>query len=252
MNPTFCLREIKLRKLNIKDTTQEFDQYIPEDITDKDLLINYYNNNRFKYSQTCTINIIKHLPINQEDQKIVEVIATDHSSYLDEAYYDLESDGRFYISHLILPTKEWLESFLSEGNSLNLEIYVTDGNSIYLYSNGEYISQNPEDMITKSDEGTTISKHNQYYFSICHLYRCYIEHCKKLFDGSVARCSDKSKVDTFNRDFLWMTINVLKYYIEFGQLAEAQRILEEVNYCGTFCNDIYNNPQTTSGCGCNK
>lgn len=171
MNPTFCLREIKLCKLNIKDTTQEFDQYIPEDITDKDLLINYYNNNRFKYSQTCTINIIKHLPINQEDQKIVEVIATDHSSYLDEAYYDLESDGRFYISHLILPTKEWLESFLSEGNSLNLEIYVTDGNSIYLYSNGEYISQSPEDMITKSDEGTTISKHNQYYF----LYVIYID-----------------------------------------------------------------------------
>lgn len=251
MNPTFCLKE-RVCKLNIKDTTQEFDQYIPEDITDQELLINYYNNNRFKYSQTYTINIIKQIPISQEERKVTEIIATDHSSYLDEAYYDIPHDGRFHITHIILPSKEWLEQFLESGAHLNLEIYVTDGDNIYLYSNGEYISQNPEDLISKSDEGTTLSKYSQYHFSICNLYKCYIEHCKKLFNLSVARCADKSKVDTFNRDFLWMTINVLKYYIQFGQLDEAQRILEEINYCGTFCNDVYDNPQITSGCGCNK
>ena len=49
-----------------------------------------------------------------------------------------------------------------------------------------------------------------------------------------------------------MTINIIKYYVEMTQLLEAQRLLEEVNFCGGMCNgqDVFE--QQASGCGCNK
>ena len=68
----------------------------------------------------------------------------------------------------------------------------------------------------------------------------------------MAHCRPNCKpkdVDYFSRDFLWMTLNVMDYLIERGQFNEAQRILEAINYCGGFCNNIKNDNK--SMCGCN-
>ena len=47
-------------------------------------------------------------------------------------------------------------------------------------------------------------------------------------------------VDYFPRDFLWMTLNIIDYLIGRCQYMEAQRILEEISYCGGFCKNLKN------------
>ena len=45
-----------------------------------------------------------------------------------------------------------------------------------------------------------------------------------------------------------MTINVIKYYVELGQLMEAQRLLEELIKCGGICNDTQSPGKKSCGC----
>jgi hypothetical protein len=60
--------------------------------------------------------------------------------------------------------------------------------------------------------------------------------------------SYKQKI--FNRDVLWMGINVIKYSLEVSQYYEAQRILEDLTRCGNLCDTSLINP--TYDCGCNN
>jgi hypothetical protein len=97
-------------------------------------------------------------------------------------------------------------------------------------------------------EGTTIKKCKIEVFFTGNLQQCYINHCKKFFTNGLNQCSDASD-DTFTRDFIWMTLNVLDYLIGFKQFKEAQRILENFDKCGGFCDNsriIKNN----CSCGC--
>lgn len=238
-------------KIRMKDLTQESDEYISEDITTERSLQNYYYNNRFKYSQTYTVNIIKYNSI--EEEKLFDPIFTNHDTYLDEAYLDLEKDGYYTVNHFVLPSIEWTLNELSKTDNISKhgkKIYTTDGEKLYQVVNNKLIEIEPKVLVEVNTEDTTISKVVQDTFSICYLYQCYISICKQLFNSTIIKClTTDSKDLIFKRDFLWMTLNVMKYYTEFGQLYEAQRLLENINYCGTFCNETIKT--TNSGCGCN-
>lgn len=58
----------------------------------------------------------------------------------------------------------------------------------------------------------------------------------------------------YNRDIIWMAINVIKYLIELGQYYEAQRVLEDITQCGGICKDVMVDKNTIGGggCGCNN
>lgn len=81
--------------------------------------------------------------------------------------------------------------------------------------------------------------------------------CNEILNMNLLKCKSKNAdLDNliFKRDFVWMTINVIKYSVSLGQYAEAQRILEQVNTCNGFCDSINNKYKTlnrSSGCGCN-
>ena len=70
-------------------------------------------------------------------------------------------------------------------------------------------------------------------FSICNLMKCYIKHAEDFLRSRMARCVDN--IHAFERDLVWTTINVIRYLIHFNQFEEAQRILEEINYCNNIC-----------------
>ena len=55
MNPIVEVQNIDKCSLIITDVTQDSNEYIPEDEVDVE---NYYARNRFKYSETYTINVI--------------------------------------------------------------------------------------------------------------------------------------------------------------------------------------------------
>lgn len=254
MNPVFKICSLPNCILNITDQTQEDGQYIPEDIMDDVSLEGYYQGNKFKYSQTYTINIIEH---NATTGSTIEtVLYTEHCSYLDEAYYTLTKDGYYTIYHLILPSINWLEEELQKEDSIlnsGIAIYVTDGAKIYHYYNGQITEQEPAVIKDINTQETTISRIEGDSFSICFLYECYINLCKQIFNSMNIRClnqNDNLSDLIFKRDFLWMTINVIKYYTDFGNLLEAQRILESVNYCNGMCTEQTIQNNNNYGCGC--
>lgn len=252
MKPLVKIFNTTKYEMVITDVTQDSDEYVPESIADAEV---YYQKNKFKYSETNTINIIE--KITTSEDSIVKTIITDHSSKLDEAYYKLESDGYYVIHHFILPTTDWLDSELEKGSSIldgEMGIYVSDCENIYYYTKGQLITKEPSDLIAVNEESTTISKIIINRFSVGYLYDCYVSLCKQIFSAVNYKCLNKGNLsDTyFKRDFLWMTINVIKYYVEINQLLEAQRLLEEINNCGGLCNGGNVQTQSSSGCGCGK
>lgn len=249
MNPIVEICNIK-NKIRITDLTQDSNEYIPENIVDT---LPYNQNNKFKYSETCTINIIQYN--STKECTILKTIYSPHCSFLDEAYYDMSKDGYYTVHHFILPTTDWLTKELEKEQSIiqeDINIYVTDGEYIYHYVNEELTKVDPEILIEVNDDGTTISKTQVDTFSIYYLYRCYIYLCKQILDKLNIRCLNQNSnlsESIFNRDFLWMSINVIKYHVEMDSLIEAQRLIENLDKCGSLCKNRtiqYN----TSGCDC--
>lgn len=252
MTPIFKICNRGKNSIVITDLTQDSDEYIDEKETNT---TPYYQQNRFKYSETCTINIIQRNKIDKEE--IEATIFTDHISYLDEEHYKIQSDGHYTIYHCILPTVNWLmEQTQKDDNILSddIDIYVTDGEKIYNYCEGDLKEVDPVELANRNTDNTTISRAEVDEFMIYQLYQCYISLCKALFNDLAIRCKKSGDYDEiiYKRDFLWMTINVLKYLVEFGSFGEAERILEEVNYCGGFCDGSEMRKKSGSGCGCNK
>ncbi len=131
--------------IKIQDLTQDSNEYIPEDI--EDTLI-HNQNNKFKYSETMTINIIQYNSIQQSN--IEDTIINDHTSEIDEIEYKLKKDGYYTIHHFILPTLDWLNKELEKEDNLTLypiNIYVTDGINIYHYINNNLTEVNIDVII---------------------------------------------------------------------------------------------------------
>lgn len=250
MNPIVDICNID-NKIRITDITQDSNEYIPENIQ---ITLPYNQNNKFKYSETCTVNIIQYN--STTEQTIVGTIFSPHCSYLDEAYYTMSKDGYYTITHLILPTTEWLQNELQKEESIldgTMGIYVTDGDKIYHYFNNELNIVESQIMIEINDEDTTISRVSVDTFSICYLYKCYIDLCKQILNNLNIRCignNDNLRQETFNRDFLWMSINIIKYHVEFDKLLEAQRLIEKLDKCGSLCSNTALNK--ISSCGCSQ
>jgi hypothetical protein len=111
-----------------------------------------------------------------------------------------------------------------------------------------------EEVIYRNVEGTTISRVCEDYVSICFLNRCYIDLAQQIFRAAgFNACDKKNQIDPdliFRRDLVWMTINVIKYMTDLGQLAEAQRIIERIAGCNGLCRDQFNKmPDHECGCG---
>lgn len=244
--------KMRIRDLTLTDT----DQYIPEEEVNQDNLRIAYTNNKYKYSQTYTINVINYISVNEN--QLIHTIVNDHTIYLDEVFYSSDKDGHYVFNHFIVPSLEWLQEQISSSNTELLtskQIFVTDGNDLYQYVSGELVKQNVQILQEINLENTTISGASREEFSICYLYQCYINLCKQIFEIGQIRCTNRNddiQDLIFKRDFLWMTINIIKYYVEFNQLEEAQRLLETVNFCGTFCEQNNTNIKYSSRCGCSR
>lgn len=254
MKPFFELKNNSKCGILITDLTQASDEYLSEDAQDLTAIVQH-KNNKFKYSETCTINIIEKHTIGSDGEQqdtIAKVNIDDHCSYLDEFHFQLEEDGYYTIHHIILPTKSCIDKDVEDGSTIDkdLTVYSTDGETIYQGKDTITALQ----LININPEGTTISKSFSDQFSICRLWDCFIKLCKQIFKNINFRClSDTDLKDPlFRRDLLWMTINIIKYHVDLGQLWEAQRLLQEMNYCGGLCNDQSMSKQSTSRCGCSK
>lgn len=246
MNVYFNLNLISNCTLQISDLTQEHDEYLPQESN------LYVTPGRFKYTDTYTVNVIKCIEVQKTD--IVSTIITSHTDgetplFCDEAYCRLQKDGYYIIDHIIIPSIECVQNNVN--NSLYDIIYATDGIDFFKLVDGSFIKCSIVDLInTDSELNTTISKASQSTFSLCLLNNKYLELCKQQFDQLMTnRCKINQQLD-LDIDLIWMSLNAIKYYVEFGMLTQAQALLEEIFRCTGIAKLNKNNKTDNHGCKC--
>lgn len=211
----------------------------------------------FKYSDTVSVVVLQH---NKTQETVVKSPTYDYhtSDYIE---VPVGFDGWFTINYIVLPNKDWFdrEREKSSGSALGLYdiVYFVDNGYIYKYVNGEIYGASIEEVLEVNPINTTISKTSKDYVSICFLQKCYVNLCQQIFnDRGFSQCWNKNSVDSelvYKRDLVWMAINVIKYLTEFNQLAEVERIIEQITSCNGLCSNsqVYKS-NSNDGCGCKK
>ena len=236
---------VKDDTLKVIDNTRETDQYIPEETQEP--LPKY---DAYKYSQSCTINIVRYNATGE--YKVEDSFISLHGEEEDSVVIHFEYNGYYTLCHIVLPTLDWLEAVKDLDLSYYQIIYVTDGEKIYKYKRDSQTLEevDPQEVMEVNPEGTTIQGKAYNIFNLDALERCYIKASMNVMNSYTGRCAKVDDTIRFNRDFLWMTLNVIKYHLQRGKYAYAQMILENLK-CYNFCSDL-GQLKTKVPCGCSK
>lgn len=206
----------------------------------------------YSYGNSITINVLRSVDSNGnytiEDTSIVQHTGSDISNF------DLPKDGLYEISHIIIPTYAYVDSIPS-ADKLYSELYYWDGQNIIL--DGSKVSIDnfmdaSEVALNIETNRTSIVRGDKRTFCMCNLNNCFYNLCKNLLSSYCGKCLNKLNApqqEIFNRDLIWMSMNVISYLIEDNKLVEAQRILESLQGCGNICKN--ESSKNSSNCGCN-
>ena len=235
-----------------------------------------YSNIPFSYEDTITINV---LVLEKKDNPSLTAITfnTHTTSALDEVHLQLGEDGLYNLIHIIVPTYEWYVRNKKLGTlSKYKQIFVSDGKNLLKITDDGIEQFDPIELVAHYDiYRTTIYGCQEFFFSTCFLYKCYINLCQMILNynnpyekselGSktlldLVKCGDideQLKDYIFRRDFVWATINVINYLVKDKRLEEAEEILEEIQSCRGICYGTDVSPKSPQGrrpstCGCNR
>lgn len=256
MNATLELCKVQDCGLEIIGKEQECNQYTSE----------FTNSNKdFTYLQSITINQITKLNTDEEAESIEyltvphQLVTIDNVQYNDNdiATYTFTTDGLYKVIHMILPTKEWLDAYItanaSDTSALG-SIFYYNGGKVYQYSNSTSTEVDLDDLFEVNCIDTVSFVTTELYtFSVCNLMTCFYNVCKELLNNLCpANCNKTSAYSDliYERDILWMALNVIKYLLEKGSYFEALRILDQITDCTGFCNNTNSSNSGGSGCGC--
>lgn len=260
-----------LGKIVVTDLTNDYNEYIDENST-----IQNDEENPFKFSETVSLNAI--IRMTTKEATLIDVLLGDHSFNTDLQVFNPDTfefvakkDGYYTITHFILPNELWMENtypivrnnYKSDDPNLNGAIYYMKSNGtlwkrVYNPITGawpaadgsEDVEASVKEILEANISNSPIAYCKVDMFYDGFLRECYINICEELFakymQGCTPNCQPKD-VDTYSRDFLHMTLHIIEYLTELGEFMEAQRILEQINYCGGFCKNVNNE---NSGCGC--
>ena len=233
----------------IKDITPTGGEsgYLPESFTG-------VATGRFRRSDTVTIDM---LILNKtEGQEIQTPRFNTENKVIN---IPVKFDGWFNVCRVVLPSKEWFERELNKETGSAIQsydiVYYSDGKCLYKYIDGNSQEATIREITIRNTEGTTISRVSKNYVSICFLKKCYLSLCQQIFNSrGFSKCWNRSQIESdlvFRRDLVWTAINVIKYRVEFNQLKEAQRVIEQIGGCNGLCKSEFR--QTSNhGCGCAK
>lgn len=227
----------------IKILEEKSGDYLPETSTEQAF-------NRFKYSDTVSIDVLQLNKISGSEVYQPTISLRNEKKVIT---LPVTFDGWFNVCHLVIPSERWFNSQLNSPNSslgLYETVYYSDGENIYKYINNSSSIVQVSELILRNTEGTTISIVKKDYVSICYLKKCYLNICYQLFRSQAFGECFNSNIDDelrYRRDLVWMAINVIQYMVEDNQLAEAQRIITELEGCNGVCKQI---ESKSTGCGC--
>ena len=252
----------------------------------------YYDNSseefmKFTYEDTITLDIVT---LEKTDgPRLLAVVYTTHEKgkNLNEVNLPLGNDGLININHIIIPTVSWYNKQKNkEHNTLNKykNIYVSDGKRLYKLENKHLNEIDPINLIINDwfDE-TTIFKSQQFLFLTCYLTKCYVNLCNQVikelakhknaknghYSGECSNVNNEAKDLIYNKDLVYITLNVINYLTQDCLFEEAEQILENIQSCKGICynnNELllnesskmyYSNQNSVgiiynTGCGCGK
>lgn len=236
-------------KVIIKDLTEIGDNgYLPET---SDVTVT----GRFKYSDTVSIDLLQHN--KSSGAELQTPVYSLHTEDIEDIVLPVNFDGWFTVVHIVLPTSDWFNTELAKtsGSALTLydTVYYSDGTNVYKYVDGSSQEASLAELVERNIENTTISIVCKNYVSICFLKKCYISLCQKILnERCFSECPEKMNVDSdlvFKRDYVWMAINVIKYLVQFKQLAEAESVIARLGGCNGLCKS---EQVHSSGCNCGR
>lgn len=238
------------------------DEYLNEE---DEIIVSTRN---YSYSQTVTINTLTSIKSTGEETLQAFDVVIHNIDCIDESDIAMPIDGLYEVTHIILPNEKWLSYVIERDksalNAYNLIYYYdTTINSFMKYIDEESVQVSLEEILEVNaippseigEKTNTIIRSDKNTFCICHINECFYTICKNLLGLLPQRCKNKLddiKLLIYDRDILWMALNVIKYLIELSQYYEAQRILENIIQCGGVCANSYNNLIESTNCGCNS
>lgn len=244
--------------ITISGLEKDNDEYLNED---DEIIVSTRN---YAYSQTVTLNAVTSIKSSGEETIQKYEIVKHDIDCIDESDIEMPIDGLYEVTHIIIPNEQWLQYVLDRDKSA-LEAY----SSIYYYDSNldsfvKYVNEQSQPVTVEEilevnatpptqigEKTTTIIRGDKNTFIICHLNECFYQLCKNLLTSLPTRCWNKVedfKLMIYNRDIIWMGINVIKYLIELQQYYEAQRILENITQCNNICKT--SNISGGNDCGC--
>ena len=200
---------------------------------------------RYKYSESVTLNAIFNIS-STDDETLAEYEIIPHDGRVDQSNFLLKQDGLYKISHIIIPTKEYVDRF--DEDELYKYIYYYDNDLFFKYDTvSKLVTEIDliEILEIYNDESHSVVRSDTYTFSTCHLEQCIFNVFKNDIKKKWGTCVKKSEASVL-KDLNWMALYVMRYLIDLQQYYEAQRIYETISSCGNICT------KTTidNGCGC--
>lgn len=239
-------------KLNTCITTAEGVEVLVTELTDGQQYLpdgsGLTAKNRFAYKDTASIDIFR---LNASDKILyTQSVIVDRSNPSD-VRISLTRDGWFTSIHIVVPTKKWVAKELSKAGSIIHTydvVYFVDNGEIYTFTKGIISRSSLQTLLEEIKTNTTISRVDTDYVSIrllneqCdNLYRALFEN--RLYNGGC-------KTDACEANRLNAIISLVKHYVRWGQLAEAERVIEKSNYFKAKSLKQKHKPSLNNGCGC--
>lgn len=242
MKLSTCITTVEGNTVKVTELT-DGQQYLPDgsSLTAK---------NRFVYSDTASIDIFR---LNATDNiDYTNAVIVDRSNPKD-VILTLNRDGWFTSIHIVVPTKQWVYNELSKRGSIVYTydtVYFVDGDEIYTCTKGAIERSSLQKLLDETSDNTTISRVDTDYVSITNLNTKSTELYKTLFENRMYNGGCKTDACEANR--LEAIINLVKHYVRWGQLAEAERVIEKSDYFNnkTSLKKPSQNKRISSGCGC--
>lgn len=231
---------------------RENDEYLPDDSQ-------VYSKKTYKYEESITLNVLHYVNSDSEYTLMQTELLTHVNTGIDRTDIEFPKDGMYEVTHIILPTQEYIKKWgdtISIRDYANLYYFDEDMNNYKLFDPitkqsktvtlDDILNANPC-YVNEQGGVTSIVKASQNTFCLCYLQECFYKLCKDSLSKYCGKCANKiHKEDNYNRDIVWMAMNVIKYMIEYEQYYEAQRTLESLTQCGNLCS----NKETKEGGGC--
>lgn len=260
MEALFKISKINIYNLLVEGLEKDNSEYI-DPVTGTPTAVRSY-----LYTDSITLNTLTSITSGGEET-LIDSQVIDHTKYqVDSTEFVVKKDGLYGVSHIILPSQIWLDYIKNtDASVLNMYsivyYYNTVTNKFYKDINGVSTEVQLSEILSADytepavgEKGTTIIRADKNTFVMTYLNGCFNSICKSLLTSLPKSCNRNSlSSQIFNRDILWMAINVIKYCLDTSQLYEAQRYLEEVTRCSNWCDGSFNiNLINSSGCGCNN